>query len=146
MGEEAVIAEAQRKEEMIKRKEKQALDAEKRKDWAWNMKQKLNETKEKNERMMKRDLMLKMRAKQRKGQKAFESSGQKLSQEEKQAMRAKEMEKMKEEMRAYKEKQRKEMMKREQEERLRAGWMVTSLDEEVHTQLEADVVVCDLNK
>ena len=79
--EEAVIAEAQRKEEMIKRKEKQALDAEKRKDWAWNMKQKLNETKEKNERLMKRDLMLKMRAKQRKGERAFESSGQKLSQE-----------------------------------------------------------------
>ena len=66
---------------MVKRKEKQAQDAEKRKDWAWNMKQKLNETKEKNERLMKRDLMLKMRAKHRKGEKAFESSGQKLSQE-----------------------------------------------------------------
>ena len=61
-------------------------------------------------------------------------------------MRAKEMEKMKEEMRAYKEKQRKDMIKKEQEERLRAGWMVTSFEEEVHTQLEADVVVCDLNK
>ena len=79
--EEAVILEAQRKEDMVKRKEKQAADAEKRKDWAWSMKQKLNETKEKNERLMKRDLMLKMRAKQRKGEKAFESSGQKLSQE-----------------------------------------------------------------
>merc|ERR1719500_2138452 len=144
--EDAVIAEAQRKEDMGKRKEKQAQDAEKRKDWAWNMKQKLNETKEKNERLMKRDLMLKMRAKQRKGEKAFESSGQKLSQEEKQLMRAKEMEKMKEEMGAYKDKQRKDMIKKEQEERLRAGWMVTSFDEEVHTQLEADVVVCDLNK
>merc|ERR1719500_2373711 len=143
--EEAVILEAQRKEDMVKRKEKQAADAEKRKDWAWNMKQKLNETKEKNERLMKRDLMLKMRAKQRKGEKAFESSGQKLSQEEKQLMRAKEMEKMKEEMRAYKDKQRKDMIKKEQEERLRAGWMVTSFDAEVHTA-EADVVVCDLNK
>ena len=60
-------------------------------------------------------------------------------------MRAKEMEKMKEEMRAYKDKQRKDMIKREQEERLRAGWMVTSFDAEVHTA-EADVVVCDLNK
>merc|ERR1719370_293472 len=106
---------------MVKRKEKQEKDAEDRKNWAWNMKQKLAETKEKNERMMKRDLMLKMRAKQRKGEKAMESSGHKLSQEEKQAMRAKEMEKMKEEMRMYKEKQRKDMIKREQEERLRAG-------------------------
>ena len=60
-------------------------------------------------------------------------------------MRAKEMEKMKEEMRAYKDKQRKDMIKKEQEERLRAGWMVTSFDAEVHTA-EADVVVCDLNK
>ena len=61
-------------------------------------------------------------------------------------MRAKEMEKMKEEMRMYKEKQRQDMIRREQEERLKAGWMVTEFAEEVHTQLEADVVVCDLNK
>ena len=79
--EEAVVAAARRKEEAIKRKEKQEKDAEDRKNWAWNMKQKLAETKEKNERMMKRDLMLKMRAKQRKGEKAMESSGHKLSQE-----------------------------------------------------------------
>merc|ERR1719220_2206078 len=61
-------------------------------------------------------------------------------------MRAKEMEKMKEEMRMYKEKQRQDMIRREQEERLKAGWMGTEFAEEVHTQLEADVVVCDLNK
>merc|ERR1719494_1144150 len=97
-GEEAVVAAERRKEEAIKRREKQEKDAEDRKNWAWNMKQKLAETKEKNERMMKRDLMSKMRAKQRRGEKAMESSGHKLSQEEKQAMRAKEMEKMKEEM------------------------------------------------
>ena len=60
-------------------------------------------------------------------------------------MRAKEMEKMKEEMRMYKEKQRQEMLRKEEEARLRAGWMVTEFDEEVHTKLEADVVVCDLN-
>merc|ERR1719507_2958123 len=49
-------------------------------------------------------------------------------------------------MRMYKEKQRQDMIRREQEERLKAGWMVTEFVEEVHTQLEADVVVCDLNK
>ena len=46
-------------------------------------------------------------------------------------MRAKEMEKMKEEMRMYKEKQRQDMIRREQEERLKAGWMVTEFVEEV---------------
>merc|ERR1719211_990043 len=45
----------------------------------------------------------------------------------------------------YKEKQRQEMLRKEEEARLRAGWMVTEFDEEVHTKLEADVVVCDLN-
>ena len=71
--------------------------------------------KTKQEKMKKRDLVLKMKTEQRKRERGGAEAA--MGAEEKAEMRRREMEKMREEMRIYKQKMAKELMRREREDR-----------------------------
>merc|ERR1712126_96021 len=136
MGEEKLAA-IRRKEEAAKKKieEENAL-----KESKMRRKQELLANKTKSEMMMKRDIMLKYRA----AEKKRDSTGYvgPSSVAEREEWKRKEREKVREEIRKFREKARLDMIRQERADRLRDGWTVTPFD--ANYNIEVQVVVPDL--
>merc|ERR1719376_473016 len=96
--------------------------------------------KNKDERMKKRELMLKMRADERKRESQYVGPS---SVQEREEQRRKERERVKEEMRRYKEKTLRDMKRAEREDMRREGWMVLPCDGNLN--FDVKIMVPDLN-
>merc|ERR1712112_289290 len=94
----------------------------------------------KDERMKKRELMIKMRADERRRESQYVGPS---SVQEREEQRRKERERVKEEMRRYKEKTMRDMKRAEREDMRREGWMVLPLDGNLN--FDVKIMVPDLN-
>ena len=135
--EEEKLAAAKRKEEAEKRRQQ---EEEKMKNAKMMRKQQLLAQKDKDERMKKRELMLKFRAEERK--RGREGLVGPSSVAERDEWRRREKEKVLNEMRKYKEMARQNMYRQEREDRLKESWLVTPWDDNFN--IDAEVRVPDL--
>eukprot|EP00092_Neocalanus_flemingeri_P000546 GFUD01000580.1.p1 GENE.GFUD01000580.1~~GFUD01000580.1.p1 ORF type:complete len:538 (+),score=186.53 GFUD01000580.1:54-1667(+) len=133
------IAEENRKKEEERRK---IEEENARKEEKMRRKNELLGKKNKDERIKKRELMIKMRADERRRETQSVLVGP-SSVQEREDIRRKERDKVKEEMKRYKERALKEMKKVEREDMRRDGWMVLRCN--ANLDVGVQVIVPDLN-
>lgn len=134
------LAEEKRKKEEEQRK---IEEENARKEEKMRRKNELLARKNKDERMKKRELMIKMRADERRRENPETGFVGPSSVQEREEQRRKERERVKEEMKRFKEKAMKDMKKAEREDMRRDGWMVLPCDGNLN--FEVKVLVSDLN-
>ena len=134
------LAEEKRKKEEEQRK---IEEENARKEEKMRRKNELLARKNKDERMKKRELMIKMRADERRRENTETGFVGPSSVQEREEQRRKERERVKEEMKRFKEKAMKDMKKAEREDMRRDGWMVLPCDGNLN--FEVKVLVPDLN-
>merc|ERR1711892_151996 len=134
------IAEEKRKKEEEQRK---IEEENARKEEKMRRKNELLARKNKDEKLKKRELMIKMRADERKRESVQSGYVGPASVQEREEKRKEERERVKDELKRFREKAMKDMKKAEREDMRREGWMVLPSDGNLN--FEVKVLVPDLN-